>query len=391
MARLRLAFIAATVAAFVGVVPVALGDPASESVDARLERLRDSIESAKQREQILTYDLSAASERIDVVGSQAQVVGGHLRELEAQLAEHRSRLAELRLRYALESRRLTTLERAERVSQRRLEQRIVDIYVNDPPDELEILFQVRSLNDLISQLDYLDQIARQDQQIADEVSAATDRIAETRRRLRETKAAEARTTTLLATQTAEQQQEYERLAAFRDELVAAQADRRTLLARIQVDRRVAEEDLTGLEQASAELASRLQSSTPLGPPPAPSASGFIWPVNGPVTSGYGLRWGRLHAGVDIAAGFGTPIRAAGGGTVSYAGWLGGYGYLVVVEHGGGVATAYAHQQRIYASVGQTLAQGEVLGEVGSTGNSTGPHVHFEVRVNGTAVDPFGYL
>ncbi len=114
-------------------------------------------------------------------------------------------------------------------------------------------------------------------------------------------------------------------------------------------------------------------------------------MNGPITSGFGLRWGRLHAGVDIGVGFGTPIRAAAAGTVSYAGWLGGYGNLVVVEHGGGLATAYAHQQRIYASVGQTVAQGDVLGEVGSTGNSTGPHLHFEVRINGSAVDPLGYL
>lgn len=388
---LRLATVATILAALVAAVPATLAGSGSESVDARLERLRDSIEGAKQREQILTVDLADASERIAVVGGQTQLVGGRLRELEAELGEHRSRLAALRDRYALESRRLKTVERAERVSQRRLEQRIVDIYMNDPPDELEILFQVRSLNDLISQLDYLDQIARHDQQIAAEVAAATDRIAETRRRLSETKAAEERTTALLAEQTAEQQRELDRLISYRDELEAAQADRQTLLARVQDDRHEAQEDLEALEEASAELTARLQASTPLGPPPAPSASGFIWPVNGPVTSGYGLRWGRMHEGVDIGVGFGTPIRAAASGTVSHAGWLGGYGNLVVVEHGGGLATAYAHQQRIYVSVGQAVSQGEALGEVGSTGNSTGPHLHFEVRVNGSAVDPLGYL
>jgi murein DD-endopeptidase MepM/ murein hydrolase activator NlpD len=391
VARLRLAFIAVAVAAVVAASPAAPGGPAAESADARIDRLRETIEDAKQREQILTSDLSAASERIDVVDGQAQLVGARLDELETELAEHRSRLAALRERYALETRRLTTLRRAERVAQRRLEQRIVDIYVNDPPDELEILFQVRSLNDLISQLDYLDQIARRDQQIAEEVAIASDRIAETRRLLAETKAAEARTTALLAARTAEQQREYDRLVAYREELTAAQADRRALIAQVRDDRHEAEEDLAALERASAQLTERLQSSTPLGPPPAPSASGFIWPVGGPVTSGFGPRWGRMHEGLDIAAGSGTPIRAAAAGTVSYAGWLGGYGNLVVVEHGGGLATAYAHQQRIYVPVGRTVAQGEALGEVGSTGNSTGPHLHFEVRVNGSAVDPFGYL
>lgn len=391
MARLRLAFIVAALAVLVTAIPAALGEPSSESPDARIERLRDAIEAATDREQVLTSDLAAAAERIDAVGGQAQAVGARLGELETELAEHRRRLAELRDRYALESKRLRTLRHAERVAQRRLEQRLVDIYVNDPPDELELLFQVRSLNDLISQLDYLDQIARRDQQIADEVAIATDRIAETRRLLGETKAAEEETTALLAARTAEQQREYERLVAYRDELVAAQADRRTLLTRIRDDRHEAQEDLAALEQASAELTARLQSSVPLGPPPAPSANGFVWPVSGPVTSGFGPRWGRMHEGLDIGVGFGTPIRAAAGGTVSHAGWLGGYGNLVVVEHGGGLATAYAHQQRIYVSVGQTVGQGQALGEVGSTGNSTGPHLHFEVRVNGSAVDPLGYL
>jgi murein DD-endopeptidase MepM/ murein hydrolase activator NlpD len=391
VARLRLAFIAVAAAAVVAASPAAPGGPAAESADARIDRLRKTIAGAKQREQILTSDLSAASERIDVVDGQAQLVGARLDELEAELAEHRSRLAVLRERYALETRRLRTLQRAERVAQRRLEQRIVDIYVNDPPDELEILFQVRSLNDLISQLDYLDQIARRDQQIAEEVAVASDRIAETRRLLAETKAAEARTTALLAARTVEQRREYNRLVAYREELTAAQADRRALIAQVRDDRHEAEEDLAALEQASAQLAERLQSSAPLGPLPAPSASGFIWPVAGPVTSGFGPRWGRMHEGLDIAAGSGTPIRAAAAGTVSYAGWLGGYGNLVVVEHGGGLATAYAHQQRIYVPVGRAVAQGEALGEVGSTGNSTGPHLHFEVRVNGSAVDPFGYL
>jgi murein DD-endopeptidase MepM/ murein hydrolase activator NlpD len=101
--------------------------------------------------------------------------------------------------------------------------------------------------------------------------------------------------------------------------------------------------------------------------------------------------GRLHAGVDIGVGYGTPIHAAAAGTVIHAGWLGGYGNLVVVDHGDGLSTAYGHQQRIYVSPGQGVAQGDVLGEVGNTGYSFGPHLHFEVRVNGNAVDPLGYL
>ena len=123
----------------------------------------------------------------------------------------------------------------------------------------------------------------------------------------------------------------------------------------------------------------------------PSAAGFIWPVDGPVVSGFGVRWGRMHEGIDIAATIGTPIRAAASGTVIHAGWLGGYGNLVVVDHGDGLATAYAHASAILVAVGQQVSQGDTLSLVGSTGNSTGPHLHFEVRVNGSAVDPLLYL
>lgn len=122
-----------------------------------------------------------------------------------------------------------------------------------------------------------------------------------------------------------------------------------------------------------------------------SGAGLIWPVRGPVTSGYGYRWGRLHAGIDIGAGTGTPIRAAKGGVVTYAGSMSGYGNVVIISHGGGFTTLYAHQSRIGTSDGAEVGQGQVIGYVGSTGRSTGPHLHFETRVNGNPQDPRRYL
>ena len=99
----------------------------------------------------------------------------------------------------------------------------------------------------------------------------------------------------------------------------------------------------------------------------------------------------MHEGIDIAVGEGTPVSAAAAGVVIYAGWMGGYGNLVAVDHGNGLSTAYAHNSSLAVSVGQSVAAGETISYSGSTGNSTGPHVHFEVRVNGSAVDPLGYL
>jgi murein DD-endopeptidase MepM/ murein hydrolase activator NlpD len=118
---------------------------------------------------------------------------------------------------------------------------------------------------------------------------------------------------------------------------------------------------------------------------------FIWPVNGTFTSPFGMRWGRLHAGIDIAAPTGTALRAADGGVVQIAGWTGGYGNYTCIGHGGGISTCYAHQNSMGVSVGQNVSQGQVIGTVGNTGNSTGPHLHFEVRINGQPVDPMGYL
>jgi murein DD-endopeptidase MepM/ murein hydrolase activator NlpD len=123
---------------------------------------------------------------------------------------------------------------------------------------------------------------------------------------------------------------------------------------------------------------------------------MIRPVNGPITSGFGYRihpifgYRRFHSGVDFGVGYGTPIRAADSGTVVYATGMGGYGNVIMINHGGGISTLYAHQSS-FAVTGGSVGKGQVIGYVGSTGWSTGPHLHFEVRVNGSPVDPMGYI
>ena len=161
------------------------------------------------------------------------------------------------------------------------------------------------------------------------------------------------------------------------------------------------EDLIGRRQAALEAARRARAAAAAkagnGLDRLPSGgsgvspSGFIWPVRGVITSGYGPRWGRMHTGIDIAARSGTPLVAAKAGEVIYAGWLGGYGNTVLLDHGDGLATLYGHQSRIAVIEGQALNQGEVLGFVGSTGHSTGNHLHFEVRVDTKPRNPRPYL
>lgn len=118
---------------------------------------------------------------------------------------------------------------------------------------------------------------------------------------------------------------------------------------------------------------------------------WAWPARGPITSGFGTRWGRFHEGIDVGVGTGTSVRASRSGRVTRAGWDGGYGKVVMISHGGGLSTVYAHLSEIDVSVGEQVDQGQVVGLSGNTGNSTGPHLHFEVRVNGTQKNPLSYL
>jgi murein DD-endopeptidase MepM/ murein hydrolase activator NlpD len=123
------------------------------------------------------------------------------------------------------------------------------------------------------------------------------------------------------------------------------------------------------------------------------SSGFIWPADGVISSGFGWRWGRLHAGIDIAAPTGTPILAASSGVVDYAGWSdGGYGNMIDIRHSDGTITRYGHLSEIFVKEGQSVGQGQSIAAMGSTGFSTGPHLHFEIRPNGGgAIDPMAFL
>ena len=201
----------------------------------------------------------------------------------------------------------------------------------------------------------------------------------------------AEATAVLAKKTDEQRAARDALVVRQNALAAARANRQSLLASVRSQRNEAEEDLATMQAASAEIAAQIRAHSGSGSSGSGvSSSGLIWPVNGPITSGFGWRWGRMHEGIDIGASCGTPIHAAAAGTVIFSGWMDGYGNFVIIDHGNGLATAYGHQSAIYVS-GGSVSQGQTIGAVGSTGHSTGCHLHFEVRVNGSPVDPLGYL
>jgi murein DD-endopeptidase MepM/ murein hydrolase activator NlpD len=160
---------------------------------------------------------------------------------------------------------------------------------------------------------------------------------------------------------------------------------------------VSKQDFRGLHlQAQKSVIARAASLLAVYKPVAASVQTFMWPVQGRLTSMYGRRnvsvgGNTFHGGVDVAAPTGTPIAASKSGTVVKAGWGGAYGYVVYLDHGDGSQTRYAHMSQIKVTMGSFVNQQDVLGLVGSTGASTGPHLHFEIRFEGRSVDPLGYL
>jgi murein DD-endopeptidase MepM/ murein hydrolase activator NlpD len=300
-------------------------------------------------------------------------VAAELQQKQAELEDARARLDSLKQR----------LRQAVQI----LEQRLVAIYESSEPDLITVLLQAHGFDDLLARSQYLQTLQHQDNDIVSRVRelrnemqvtvntvrAARDEIAARKHELDVTAAKLKQRTTQLAT---------------------ARRKQHATLGQVRKQQDDLEGDLNDISQKIAEQLGAGTGALPAGPIQA-GGHGLIWPVNGPITSGYGPRnignGYEFHPGVDIGVPTGTPIRAAAAGTVTIAGPTGGYGNYTCIDHGGGLATCYGHQERFLVSVGQQVAQGQIIGLSDCTGYCFGPHVHFEVRINGQTTDPLGYL
>lgn len=302
--------------------------------------------------------------------------------------------------------------------------RAVSAYISAGGSNLEAVYDSENYNQFHERAVLVRQVAEHDQDILDGLVSAREQLAEDQAVAAEARAASDR----LASSA---QQALDDLGRARDEQAAVQQALDARIAEFQheVDALAAEEE--GLVQLIAARAAPPPPPAPTtvpttAPPPSTTAPddptptttepgetttslsssttttatsvvttlpgpGFRWPTPGPVTSYFGERWDRMHNGIDIGADTGTPIVAAAGGTVILAEWFGGYGNAVLIDHGDGFVTLYGHQSDIVVSLGDEVAGGDTIGLVGSTGHSTGPHLHFEVRVGGTPQDPMLYL
>jgi murein DD-endopeptidase MepM/ murein hydrolase activator NlpD len=364
-----------------------------QQLDQQVETLQSQAAAARAREDSLRSEIASVSQRIQSLEAEVGDVSTRLAVLEEDLELHQRKLDAVKELYKIQSERLAFLRAQYDVALGNLANRLVAIYEGEDPTTLDVVLEASSFSAALDQIDYLDSIAAQDRSVVSHVTGARDHMKELKARTGKTKARVAAITRVVQIRRDQQRVVYDRLLISRQGLGKARSAKRESLTEAHEDAEHYEGKAEELLKVSAQLAARInsaQSVTYSSGDSTPSASGLIWPVSGPVVSGFGWRWGRMHEGIDIAAGYGTPIRASAAGNVIYAGWMGGYGNLIIIDHGGGIATAYAHQSS-FAVGGGSVSQGQTIGYIGCTGHCFGPHLHFEVRANGAAVDPLGYL
>jgi murein DD-endopeptidase MepM/ murein hydrolase activator NlpD len=375
--------------------------PNLQNLRNKMERARSKIYRSRKKEKVLTTDLAKYTKRINNLQGDITKLQHKQVRIQTVLDLKQDRLGKTQIRLRKEKIRLSLLNTHLKEAQQILSQRMVQLYKmgDSRPNAVKVMMEAKGFTDMLERGKLLERIAEQDSQIITHVRKS---------RLEATESAGK-----LAALESQQRQMAEEVEARKSQVVGVKrsleskqssyqevrGQKRRRLSNIQDDRKHAEEDLSAMERQEENITGIIRRSRDSGSdtersygPIREGSGSLIWPVNGSVSSGFGYRWGRLHAGIDIPAGEGTPIRAADSGTVTYAGWMGGYGNYTIISHSGSLRTCYGHQSSIGVSVGQHVKKGQVIGRVGNTGHSFGAHLHFETRDgSGTPHDPMRHL
>ena len=393
----------ALIALALGITGLSL--PALADPQQRLEEIQRRKEHAQQRQEELSADRTKILDRIHALDERRAEVEERVNALDADLAELDSRITDVTadLTEAQQHVALLTadLQRVLRKLDTRTDlftERAVAAYKAGPAAYIDGLLSSETFNDLVDRQAYYESALDADSELVAEIEVLRDdtenrrevilerqhQIAEAKRQLEDDRTAVALVR-----------------AEHADALAAREAvleEKESILHSIEKKKARFEALEDQLDAESNRIQSILNANASSATGPLPTGGGqFLWPTAGPLTSPYGWRthpiFGdqRLHAGIDIGAPYGAPVIAADEGTVTYAGVMSGYGNVIVVDHGGGIATTYNHLSAFSVGSGQSVGRGSPIGAVGCTGYCTGPHLHFEVRVNGAPVDPMPYL
>lgn len=353
---------------------------------ALADDLEDQLADLQRQAEEQQAKTNEASAKVENVSERLRQIQEELRVATAEYKDVKGQLDSVEDKISDNTELLEKTEADLKVKNKKLQQRVRDIYINGQISYVDVLFGAKDFADLMTRMDVLKRIIKHDYDLIMKVKEEKATVENTRAQLEKDKA---EAEVLVADAQAKK-------AKVEDK----ESEQQVLLDQAIYDRDTSERMYEEIMAASQEVANMIRRSqmSSAGYSGAPAgAGGMIWPISGPITSEFGWRThpifgtARFHSGLDIGGDYGMPIYAAAGGTVIYAGWISGYGNAVIIDHGGGVTTLYGHNDSLNVSEGENVAQGQVIAMCGSTGNSTGPHCHFEVRENGEPVSPYGYL
>src|SRR4051812_13645746 len=362
----------------------------SSSIQQKIGATQNKIAGKKRQEGVLTTQVTGYNLRIRSLQGEINGLQQRQNTVQGELNTKQAELDSIRNRLQIAKDRLTRLRARLVVAQRVLAARLVALYKDDEPDMVTVVLESSGFADLLDRADFLSRISAQDKRIITTVRDLKAQVTTQVHQLTGLERQAAAAANAIRVKRDEIAAAKGAIVSRQNDLVSARNSRAGVLGRIRSARHSLEGQLSDLQAKQVQAISGGVAAGPI----RKGSGNFIWPVNGPVVSGFGMRWGRLHAGVDIAVGAGTPIRAAAAGTVAFTqpdASSGGYGNYTCINHGGGISTCYAHQSRFGTTAGAHVSQGQVIGYVGCTGHCFGDHLHFEVRVNGAPTDPLPYL
>jgi murein DD-endopeptidase MepM/ murein hydrolase activator NlpD len=399
MSKSRFAAVAsfATVAALVALLLPATA-PAKD-LQSKLEGKEATLSKVREKKGVLTSTITRYGDQIDRLTTEVATLRDQEAGVRARLAVKQGELDQAVAQLDVAKKRLAAMRAHLKRALTALRERLVAIYEAGTPDVLDVILESGGYSDLVDRAEYLNRIHGMDDAVVGRVKELRDEVKRTVAHLRGAKNRIKSARDTIASEERALAGARAAVQSRQSALVAARAKRVAALDQISKH----EQELDGSVAAiQGKIAAQLMgtSSVPLaaGPIQPGSGSGLIWPVSGPVVSGFGPRTingsYEFHPGIDIAVPSGTPIRAAAAGTVIFTepeSSSGGYGNYTCIDHGGGLSTCYAHQETFEVTAGEHVSQGQVIGLSDCTGYCFGPHVHFEVRIDGEVTDPMGYL
>ena len=339
------------------------------NIQQQIEAQQRKADLARRKEQTIAQQLRAIQQELDTAEDEFEAVNDQLENTELHIKSN----VEIsnRLTKKLETQTKT------------LHRRIRDIYKNGQINYLDVLLGAKDFNDFVSRMDILKKILAYDNALIQATKVDREALRKAKEQLEADRAKIV---------------ELRKLAAAKREQVAnRRQERRSVLNAATYERETAEQAYRELIETSRQIEQMIKRIQSGEKNIGGSTGTMTWPAEGEITSPFGWRvhpiFGtqRLHTGIDIGADYGDAVRAADGGVVIHSDWMGGYGNAVIIDHGNGISTLYAHNSQLLVSEGQTVAKGQTISRCGSTGYSTGPHLHFEVRQNGSPVNPLNYL